>query len=161
MDIGFQAAAKGAPEMSFWPTAVAILTYPSSPSFVYSVFLLVIMFGGSMTYLGMRNVKSMLDDLQGKTSTRQRVGRNDESLLRRRKIRDLAEFTRDTLPNNSVAFIIALILVGFNILAGAFFLFDLLIRSPEAIGSKPAIRAAVALPIVYFFVLCSIIIWNY
>jgi hypothetical protein len=81
----------------------------------------------------------MLDELEDKTSTKRRVGRDDESLLMRRKILDLAEFTRDTLPDNPVAFIVSLILVGLNILAEAFFFFELLIRTPEAIGSKPAI----------------------
>lgn len=161
MDIGFEAAAKGAPQMAFWPTAVMIVNYPASPSPTYSAALLLVVFGGSMTYLGMRNVKSVLEDLQNKSATRRSVGRTDDSLSKMRYFRDLVEITRGYLPANDYSFVLAALLILLNIGAGGYILITLISQILTAGASNPVQVGLTALPVVYGFVIVSILIWNF
>ncbi|WP_440006525.1 hypothetical protein [Halomicrococcus sp. SG-WS-1] len=100
MNLGFDAAAKGTPEMAFWPTAASLLIYSHSPSELSLISTVVLMFAGSMTHLSMRQMKKLMERISERTSTRQGVKRDNKSVSMVKRVTDASKVTRNILPNN-------------------------------------------------------------
>lgn len=160
MNIGFDAAAKGAPEMAFWPTAASAYIYSNCPSVINLSLTCLLMFTGAMTYLSMRQVKQLVDSVKNKSQTRRDVGRDSETLLQKGIFSDAAKTAQEVLPNNRYVFVLVVLCIMVDFVAGGLLLMTLL--SDILSLSRPSVAPVIlaSMPTIYLFIIFSIFIWQ-
>ncbi|MFC6953538.1 hypothetical protein [Halorubellus litoreus] len=165
MRISFSSAAKGAPEMAFWPLAASILVYSISPSRVNLVILFLVMFAASMTHLLMRQVQNLLDADAGKSPAQ--IRRENRRNRRKNSKSDFGEKfwnlwrgMMELLPDSTLAKSIIGGCLLLNLLAGVYFWIKLSNRLLSYSEPSVALVGVIALPYVYFSVIISVVVWK-
>lgn len=159
MSIGFSAAAKGAPEMAFWPTAVSVIMFAESPDLRSLLLMVLLVFVGSMTYLAIREMKAFMKIIRKEHNVRRNTFRSRD-LAKRSFQSTMAESAREVLPENKYSFSVVMVSILGDFLAGGIFLFSLIKQITHSPEPKVTAIGLVALPFMYGFVILSIIIWK-
>ena len=159
--IALSDAVRGTPEAAFWPTVASVIFYSNSPTNLNLIILIIMMIAGSMTYVTMRQVKTVFDNVADASKKRRRnrrdKGNNKDKI---ELIVDIFEKSMDLLPS-SITVQISIALLIFTDIAGLFgFLY--LLASEVLLTPDPNITLSIftLLPVVYMFVICCVLIWN-
>lgn len=161
--IDLKDAIRGAPEAAFWPAVASIISYTNSPSASGLLIMFILSFTGAMTYVTMRRVKSVFEEIQETSIPRPRRRGNRHSSNNAGTL-EILEEVYDTvfllMPGPLwVRFFIAFcILVDVLGLLGYShkFLSKIIFES----ATSEIFVFFAALPIVYVFVIVSVFIWK-
>lgn len=160
MPISIKDAAKGAPEMGFWPAAASILIYSRSPSHLHLGLLLVLLFAGSITSLAIRRGRLLLEQYDQQDFSDEEIDRNAKVEAKSDGSIDVLDFGLLILPEGAVSYWIVAIMFLLNTVAGML-LFGVLLHSMIISNNpNPAVVGLTVLPLVWICVVLSIVIWN-
>lgn len=160
MSLGIEAAARGAPEMAFWPAAVSIIVYGQSPSLLNGFISIIFIIAGAMTYLSLRQIQSIYEGVSERSSIRQSVSRDDTSLLDG-LIADASKTVTSVLPGHKLVFYFVIGCWLVDLIGCAMYFVNLANRIINATNPETALVALISLPILYSSVVFSVLVWNF
>lgn len=158
MNIGFEAAAEGRPEMAFWPVTAFAILYIDVVWWVSIPALIVLGLAGAMSYQILRQMRRAITNARNVNRRRNRVSR-------RRSVREhlttMTEQITDMLPNSNKTFIIFVGGVMLDFFAGLVLLFILGYQILVQSASDVVTIGLFILPILYLFTVVSVFLWHW
>lgn len=146
MSIGWGQAARGGPEMGFWPLAVFTFVYADFLSLFDVAVAILLGFGGAVTFILIGRIQRMIPTKNTKEAVRERVSRDGVKRKEERQKSIYVEAGSLLLPDGTGMFFVAAIgLIG-NFGIGAWLLFRLVGDLTSSSSPSAVLAALVMLP---------------
>lgn len=159
MNIGIQAAAEGRPEIAFWPAAGMALIFSEHGGYMNVAFLIILLLTGGINYTLLKRFRKAAKQSQENTRRRARNSRTESPTIEDR-FKSAADAVEPFLPNNAISAVIVVISFIINLMFAAYLFIIYMIKIAQNPTPDLTTIGIFVIPIIYIFIIFSIIIWN-